>query len=97
MAVMLVYGIAAYIVMARKVRNAIWSERNVYHSDRITSPFVLLCIHWFNSLVWAAFYVMGRDMEMSCDEAVIGKMITEQTRMRWKELSAMWSRRRQLS
>ena len=124
MAVMLVYGIAAYIMMARKVRNAIWSERNVYHSDRITSPFVfgfvhpriympsfiesgaseyvllhenyhiqrhdhivkplafvLLCIHWFNPLVWAAFYVMGRDMEMSCDEAVIGKMITEQTRI----------------
>ena len=45
MAVMLMYGIAAYIVMARKVRNAIWSERNVYHSDRITSPFVFGFVH----------------------------------------------------
>lgn len=121
MIIMLAYGIAAYIAMAKKVRNAIWSEKNVYHSDRITSPFVfglvrpriympsfiesgaseyvmlhesyhirrhdyivkpiafvLLCIHWFNPFVWAAFYFMGRDMEMSCDEAVIGKMVIQQ-------------------
>lgn len=30
-----------------------------------------LCIHWFNPFVWAAFIFAGRDMEMSCDEAVI--------------------------
>ena len=30
-----------------------------------------LCIHWFNPLVWAAFVLAGKDMEMSCDEAVI--------------------------
>ncbi len=40
--------------------------------------FLLLCIHWFNPLVWAAFYMMGRDMEMSCDEAVLGQMESEQ-------------------
>lgn len=33
-----------------------------------------LCIHWFNPLVWAAFILAGKDMEMSCDEAVIRKM-----------------------
>lgn len=33
-----------------------------------------LCIHWFNPLVWAAFLLAGKDMEMSCDEAVIKKM-----------------------
>lgn len=36
--------------------------------------FVVLCIHWFNPLVWIAFILAGRDMEMSCDEAVIKKM-----------------------
>jgi len=30
-----------------------------------------LCIHWFNPLVWMAFLLAGKDMEMSCDEAVI--------------------------
>ena len=31
--------------------------------------FLALCIHWFNPLVWAAFVLSGKDMEMSCDEA----------------------------
>ena len=33
-----------------------------------------LCIHWFNPLAWAAFILAGKDMEMSCDEAVIRKL-----------------------
>ena len=36
--------------------------------------FVALSIHWFNPLVWVAFFLSCRDMEMSCDEAVIKKM-----------------------
>lgn len=36
--------------------------------------FLALVIHWFNPLVWAAFILAGRDMEMSCDEAVIRKL-----------------------
>lgn len=36
--------------------------------------YAALCIHWFNPLVWAAFYLSGQDMEMSCDEAVVGRM-----------------------
>ncbi len=36
--------------------------------------FVALCIHWFNPLVWVAFIMAGKDMEMSCDEAVVKKM-----------------------
>jgi len=36
--------------------------------------FGVLCVHWFNPLVWVAFIQSGKDMEMSCDEAVIKKM-----------------------
>lgn len=35
--------------------------------------FLALTIHWFNPLVWVAFILASRDMEMSCDEAVIRK------------------------
>ena len=31
-------------------------------------------VHWFNPFVWAAFAFSGRDMEMSCDEAVIRRL-----------------------
>lgn len=36
--------------------------------------FLALCLHWFNPLVWAAFFLSGKDMEMSCDEAVIRRI-----------------------
>ncbi|MBQ1208714.1 MAG: hypothetical protein IIX65_09305, partial [Lachnospiraceae bacterium] len=42
--------------------------------------FVVLCVHWFNPLVWVAFILAGKDMEMSCDEAVIKRM---GERIRW--------------
>ena len=29
------------------------------------------CLHWFNPLVWVAFYLMNKDCEMSCDEKVM--------------------------
>ena len=36
--------------------------------------FLALCVHWFNPLVWAAFILAGKDMEMSCDEAVVKEL-----------------------
>ena len=44
--------------------------RRFDHVAKIVSFFVL-CLHWFNPLVWIAFFISGKDMEMSCDEAVI--------------------------
>ncbi|NLP30647.1 MAG: hypothetical protein GX363_05895 [Clostridiales bacterium] len=40
------------------------------HVFRIIGYLALL-VHWFNPLVWIAFHVSGKDMEMSCDESVI--------------------------
>ena len=35
------------------------------------AAYLALCLHWFNPFAWLAFYLSGKDMEMSCDEAVI--------------------------
>ena len=35
------------------------------------AAFLALSVHWFNPLVWAAFLLSEKDMEMSCDEAVL--------------------------
>ncbi len=35
--------------------------------------FLILAVHWFNPLVWLAFALMCRDMEMRCDEAVLAR------------------------
>ncbi|MBO5170642.1 MAG: M56 family metallopeptidase [Oscillospiraceae bacterium] len=112
--VMAVYSIAQYLILRRKLAEAVPLKENVYLADRISTPFVMgvirprvylpsgtpgeerdfilaheehhirrgdpvwkllgyaaLCLHWFNPLVWLAFCLSGKDMEMSCDEAVI--------------------------
>ncbi|MBQ7918604.1 MAG: hypothetical protein IJ324_01510 [Lachnospiraceae bacterium] len=46
--------------------------RRLDHIIKIIA-FLTLCIHWFNPLVWLAFVLAGKDMEMSCDEAVMKK------------------------
>lgn len=50
-------------------------RHHIARGDHITRilAYAALCLHWFNPLVWLAFLLSGRDMEMSCDEAVMGK------------------------
>ena len=36
--------------------------------------FLVLCVHWFNPLVWVAFVLMSADMELSCDERVLKEL-----------------------
>lgn len=36
--------------------------------------YIAVIIHWFNPLVWLAYRLLERDMEMACDEAVLEKM-----------------------
>lgn len=31
----------------------------------------MLCVHWFNPLVWVMYILSNRDLELACDEAVI--------------------------
>ena len=40
---------------------------------------VICCVHWFNPLVWLAFYLMNMDCEMSCDEKVV-KLLGEESK-----------------
>ena len=41
--------------------------------DYIIKPvaFLALTVHWFNPVIWLAFALMTKDMELSCDEAVL--------------------------
>lgn len=111
---LILYNIAGYIGLKRKVYDATRSDGNIYETDRISTAFVLgfvrpriiipvslgrgqrdyilkheqvhisrydylikpiaylvLAVHWFNPVVWVSYYLMAKDMEMSCDEAVL--------------------------
>ena len=40
--------------------------------------FLLLTIHWFNPVIWLAYIVLCRDIELACDEKVIKELGNEQ-------------------
>lgn len=46
---------------------------HIRRKDYLIKPAILLTatVHWFNPLVWAAFTLAVKDMEMSCDEQVL--------------------------
>ncbi len=48
-------------------------QTHIHRKDHIVKIFAFftLVIHWFNPLVWIAFILMSRDMELSCDERVL--------------------------
>lgn len=48
-------------------------QTHIRRRDYLIKPlaFLVLCVHWFNPLVWLAFLLLGKDMEMSCDERVL--------------------------
>jgi len=116
-AAMLIYGVSSYLLVKRRMKEAVCVDANIFQAENIKSPFVFgivtpniyipaglslkerehiilherthirrhdqlikfaayfaLCLHWFNPLVWAAFLLMGVDMEMSCDECVLKGM-----------------------
>ena len=46
---------------------------HIRRGDHIVKPlaFLLLAVHWFNPVLWAAYILLGRDMENACDERVL--------------------------
>lgn len=51
-------------------------QTHIRRGDHIikTAAYFALMVHWFNPLIWLAFILAEKDMEMSCDEAVLRKM-----------------------
>lgn len=113
-AVLTAYWVVSYLRLKRRLKEAVWVERDIWTTDKISVPFVMgilkpriylppglsekeracvishervhvrrldylvkqlayvvACFHWFNPMVWLALWLMCRDMELSCDEAVL--------------------------
>ena len=115
------YTVISYQCLHRKVDTAVHYKDNIFHSENVSSPFVLgiinpriylpfnmngqdlehvvaheqahihrkdhwwkpfgfllLTIHWFNPLMWLAYVLLCRDIELACDEKVIKELGNEQ-------------------
>ena len=55
-------------------------QAHISRKDHWWKPlgFLLLTIHWFNPLMWLAYVLLCRDIELACDEKVIQKLGNEQ-------------------
>lgn len=51
-------------------------QAHIRRMDHWTKLLGYLCLslHWFNPLVWAAYILLCRDIEMACDEEVVAAM-----------------------
>ena len=54
-------------------------KAHIARRDYLTKPlaFLLLSFHWFNPLLWIAYILFSRDVELACDEKVIKGMNAE--------------------
>ena len=115
--VMLLYALASYLRLRRRVSVSLCVRENIYLCDAISSPFILgvvkphiylpsgldevqrqnvlaheqahlvrrdhwwkplgfalLAVYWFNPMLWLAYTLLCRDIELACDERVIRTM-----------------------
>ena len=131
--VMLIYCAISYILVRRKVFDAVKKEGNVYESERVVTPFVLgifrpriyipyqmdedarsyvvehekahirrgdhisklvgflvLSVYWFNPLIWVAYILFCKDIELACDEKVL-KSIGETQKKNYSRVLLQYS------
>ncbi len=43
--------------------------------------FVILAVYWFNPLIWLAYILLSRDIEIACDERVVKSMSLKERKM----------------
>ena len=55
-------------------------QAHIRRKDHWWKPlgFLLLTVYWFNPLMWVAYILLCRDIELACDEKVIAELGSEQ-------------------
>lgn len=64
--------------MSEETRNPVLAHEKAHlkRKDHLWKPlgFVLLCVYWFNPVMWLSYVLLCRDIELACDERVIRDM-----------------------
>ena len=71
----------SYNMDEQDLEHVVAHERaHIRRKDHLWKPlgFLLLTIHWFNPLMWLAYVLLCRDIELACDEKVIQELGNEQ-------------------
>lgn len=67
-------------------------EAHIRHRDNIWKPlgFFVLCLYWFNPLVWASYFLFVKDVELLCDESVV-KSLSKPEKKKYSSVLLMCS------
>ena len=79
------------------ITNVIAHERaHLQRFDHIRKQlgFLILAIHWFNPMVWLAYALFCRDIELACDERVVKRMTLSQKKSYANSLLSCSTQRR---
>lgn len=74
-------------------------QAHILRKDHWWKPlgFLLLTVYWFNPLMWVAYVLLCRDIELACDEKVIEQLNSEQRANYTQALVASSVNRRMIS
>ena len=70
-----------FAMQAQDMTHVIAHEQaHLRRKDHLWKPlgFLLLTLHWFNPLIWLAYVLLCRDIELACDEKVIKELDARQ-------------------
>lgn len=105
----LTYGVVRPVILLPKGTN--WTDgeglsyvlcHELHHIRRFDAVTKLLlaaalCLHWFNPAVWVMYVLANRDLELSCDEAVVRQLGPDRRRAYAAALIRMEERRSALA
>lgn len=74
-------------------------QAHICRKDHWWKPlgFLLLTVHWFNPLMWLAYVLLCRDIELACDEKVIKELSNEERADYTQALAACSVNRRMIA
>ena len=74
-------------------------QSHIRYGDHLIKPFgfALLAVYWFHPLVWVAFALLCRDMELACDERVVKSLGAKERKEYAECLLALSVKRNEIS
>ena len=74
-------------------------QAHIRRKDHWWKPlgFLILTVHCFNPLIWVAYVLLCRDIELACDEKVIGSLAQDQRADYMQSLLSFSIRRRRIA
>ncbi len=72
--------VSSYVNQAQRELVILHEQTHIKRKDHWWKPiaYLLVCINWYNPLVWVAYAMLSKDIEAACDQNTVKNMTMEQ-------------------